>query len=96
MKTYQFFVYILATDNNKVLYIGVTNNLKRRAVEHKKHLITGFTAHYNVDKLIYYETFDFVEDAIRREKRLKKWNRQWKNELITAKNPDWRDLTLTL
>jgi len=57
MKTYQFFVYFLATGNNKVLYIGVTNNLKRRVSEHKKHLITRFTAQYNVDKLVYYESF---------------------------------------
>ncbi|MFA6128845.1 MAG: GIY-YIG nuclease family protein [Bacteroidales bacterium] len=87
MKTYQFYVYILATNNNKVLYIGVTNNLKRRALEHKMHLVPGFTACYNVDKLVYYESFDFIEDAILREKRLKKWNRQWKNELIASKNP---------
>jgi len=96
MKTHHFYVYILTTYRNTVLYIGVTNDLKRRALEHKSHVVPGFTKIYNVDKLIFYESFTFIEDAIHREKLLKKWHRQWKIELITTKNPDWNDLTPTL
>jgi len=96
MKNVLFYIYMVATNNNRVFYIGVTNNLKRRAEEHKKHMIPGFTANYNVDKLVYFETFHFIEDAIHREKQLKKWNREWKDNLIKNKNPDWNDLTPTL
>ncbi|MCX6225394.1 MAG: GIY-YIG nuclease family protein [Bacteroidia bacterium] len=96
MKDYLFYVYIMATGNNHVLYIGVTNNMKRRAIEHKHHLIPGFSANYNVDKLVYFESFGYINDAIHREKRLKKWNREWKENLIRSKNPDWQDLALTL
>jgi putative endonuclease len=78
------------------MYIGVTNSLKRRVDEHKLHQIPGFTAQYNVDKLVYYELFRFIEDAIYREKQLKKWNRECKNNLVNSKNPDWVDLTPTL
>jgi putative endonuclease len=79
-----------------VLYIGVTNNLERRIYEHKHKLIPGFTEKYNVSKLIYYEHFDHINDAIRREKQLKKWNRKWKEELINKKNPDWNDLYIEI
>lgn len=96
MKIFLFFVYILSDRNNGVLYIGVTDNLKRRVSEHKKHLIKGFTAHYNVDKLVYFETYDYIGDTIYREKQLKKWNRAWKDELINSRNPNWNDLTITL
>ncbi len=93
MKEYLFYVYLLTTSRNSVLYIGVTNDLKRRIQEHKSHQISGFTAKYNVDKLVYYETYDLINDAIRREKQLKEWKRCWKNELITQRNPNWEDLT---
>ena len=96
MKIFLFYVYILTSQNNRVIYIGVTNNLKLRAEQHKKHQIPGFTAQYNVDKLVYFETFDFIEDAIYREKQLKKWHRDWKNNLIKTRNPNWNDLTPTL
>lgn len=74
------------------LYIGITNDLIRRSYEHRNSLIDGFTKKYNLKMLVYFEVFDRVEDAILREKRLKKWNRQWKIELIEKSNPDWSDL----
>ena len=75
MWNYNYFVYILTNINNTVLYIGVTNDLKRRVYEHGNKMVEGFTMRYNVTKLIYYEHFSNIEDAIRREKQLKKWNR---------------------
>ena len=75
------------------MYIGVTNNLKRRYYEHKNKLVAGFTARYNVDKLVYYEITDCVESAIAREKQLKGWKRERKNKLITSFNTDWNDLS---
>lgn len=88
----QYYVYIMANDR-PTLYVGVTNNLYRRAFEHKQRL-DGFTARYHVDKLVYFEEANDVEVAIRREKRLKHWNRQWKLDLIQAVNPTMRDLSL--
>jgi putative endonuclease len=96
MKVFLFYVYIMASANNGVLYIGVTNSIKRRNGEHRQHRISGFSKRYNVDKLVYYESFEYIEDAIQREKQLKKWNRAWKDDLITSVNPDWSDLTPTL
>jgi putative endonuclease len=90
MKNY--FVYILASKRNGTLYIGVTNDLIRRVYEHKNDLVEGFTQKYGVHTLVYYEMFDDIENAILREKRLKKWNRKWKLELIEKDNPNWRDL----
>jgi putative endonuclease len=90
MKNY--FVYILASKRNGTLYIGVTNDLIRRVYEHKNDLVEGFTQKYGVHTLVYYEMFDDIENAILREKRLKKWNRKWKLELIEKNNPNWRDL----
>ncbi|HPE56736.1 MAG TPA: GIY-YIG nuclease family protein [Bacteroidales bacterium] len=91
-----YYVYILANKSNRVLYIGVTNNLKRRVSEHKSKLNKGFSYRYNVDRLVYYECFKDVREAIKREKRMKKWNRAWKDELITGFNPEWLDLFNTL
>jgi len=85
MKNY--YVYIM-TNKTKTLYIGVTNDLVRRIYEHKNKLIDGFTKKYNITKLIYYEHFFNVEDAIRREKQLKNWHRQWKINLIESVNKD--------
>jgi putative endonuclease len=93
-KTY--YVYILASKRNGTLYVGVTNDLARRAWEHREGLIPGFTKTYGVKKLVYYETFDDVEQAIRREKRLKKYKREWKMNLIQQNNVGWRDLADTL
>jgi len=87
-----YYVYILASKRNGTLYIGVTDDLIRRVYEHKNDLIAGFTSKYRVHKLVYYEQVDDIQSAIQREKRLKKWNRRWKLELIEKINPDWRDL----
>jgi putative endonuclease len=92
MKNY--YVYILASDRNGTLYIGVTNNLERRIFEHKQKEVDGFTKKYNVSKLVYYESTENVESAIGREKALKKWNRAWKLGLIDSLNPNWKDLSL--
>ena len=88
-KTY--YVYILG-NSRPTLYIGVTNNLVRRVWEHKKGLVDGFTKKYGLKKLLYFEQFSYVEDAIRREKQLKHWNRKWKLDLIKKTNPEFRDL----
>ena len=90
MKSY--YVYILASKPNGTLYTGITNDLIRRIFEHKNNLVDGFTKKYNVHSLVYYEQCDDIESAIIQEKRLKKWNRQWKLELIERENPKWRDL----
>ena len=87
-----YFVYILAKKRNGTLYIGVTNNLTRRVLEHKDKYIKGFTAKYNVDKLVYYESYKYINDAIQRESNLKAWKRKWKIELIEEVNKYWEDL----
>jgi putative endonuclease len=87
-----YFVYILASKRNGTLYIGVTNNLIKRVYEHKNDLVEGFTKKYKVHHLVYYEMTNDVKSAIEREKRLKKWNRKWKLELIEKMNPQWKDL----
>jgi len=87
-----FYVYILPSRRNGTLYIGVTSDLIKRIWEHKKKLTEGFTEKYEVDKLVYYEQFRDAECAIRREKRLKKYNRKWKLDLIEKSNPDWKGL----
>ncbi len=87
-----FYVYILASRRNGTLYIGVTSDLLKRVWEHKKKLVEGFTERYSVDKLVYYEQFQDAESALRREKRMKKYNRKWKIDLIEKSNPDWKDL----
>ncbi|MHB1457229.1 MAG: GIY-YIG nuclease family protein [Armatimonadota bacterium] len=89
----QYYVYILASRRNGTLYIGVTNDLERRDCEHISGINQGFTSRYGVHLLVYYETFSDVNDAIRREKTLKTWNREWKIALIEKDNPTWRDLT---
>ncbi len=90
MKTY--YVYILASKRNGTLYIGVTNDLTKRIYEHKNGLVEGFTKKYSVNNLVYYEKTEDINSAIQREKRLKKWNRAWKIELIEKFNHDWKDL----
>lgn len=87
----QYFVYILSS-RNKVLYIGSTNNISRRTYEHKLGLIDGFTKRYNVNRLVYYETHPNLKSAIKREKQLKNWHREWKINLIESVNKDWKDL----
>ena len=87
-----FFVYILASKRNGTLYVGVTSNLPNRVWQHKAKEVKGFTSKYGVDKLMYYEQTNDSYSAMLREKQLKKWNRQWKIELIEKEKPDWRDL----
>ena len=89
-KTY--YVYILTNRRNGTIYIGVTNNLKRRVFEHKSGLIPGFTKKYNLKNLIYFETHDWIDSAILREKQMKAWRRVWKIKIIESMNPDWNDL----
>ncbi len=88
----QYYVYILANRTNVALYIGVTNDLKRRVYEHKQKLAKGFSEKYGIDKLVYYEILDDPENAIIREKRLKGGSRARKNQLVESLNPRWRDL----
>ena len=88
----QYYVYILS-GYRRTLYIGVTNDIQRRVSEHKQKLVPGFTCQYNVDRLVYCETFSDVRDAIAREKQLKKWSRKKKEWLIETQNPDWLDLS---
>ena len=88
-----YYVYILANWNNRVLYVGVTNNLVRRLYEHKNKLGDGFTKRYNVHKLVYYEHTTYVYAALEREKEIKAWQREKKNRLIERFNPTWRDLS---
>ena len=86
------FIYILTNSTHSVLYIGVTNNLVRRVYEHKNKMVEGFSSSYNVDRLVHYEQFDNIVEAIRREKQLKHWRRAWKDNLIESSNPLWCDL----
>ncbi len=86
------YVYIMASCKNGTLYIGVTSNLQERVYQHKQGLLDGFTKKYNVKNLVYYEIFGDIGEAIMREKRLKKWRREWKIKLIEKDNPGWNDL----
>jgi len=88
----QYYVYILASKRNGTLYIGVTNNLKKRVYEHKNEIIDGFTKRYNVKNLVYYEATPDIRSAIIRERQMKKWYRKWKIKLIEKENPLWEDL----
>ncbi|MCY1707871.1 GIY-YIG nuclease family protein [Pannonibacter sp. SL95] len=87
-----FYVYLLASGRQGTFYVGVTNDLARRVHEHKEKTGSVFTRRYGVDQLVYYETYDRPDEAIRREKRLKRWPRDWKVRTIEAFNPGWRDL----
>ena len=92
MRDHHYFVYILASRIGGTLYVGVTNDLARRSAEHKAGRVEGFTAKYGVGRLVYFEEFGDVQEAIVREKQLKKWNRAWKVSLIEKVNPNWDDL----
>ena len=91
--TESYYVYILTTTHNKVLYVGVTNDLARRTAEHQNETVDGFTKKYNVHKLVYFEAYSDPQIAIKREKQLKRWIRKKKIELIESQNPDWKDLS---
>jgi len=88
----KYCIYILTNKYNTTLYIGVTNNLLKRTYEHKQKIAKGFTEKYNVNRLVYYEEYTEVKDAIAREKQLKNWHREWKLNLIKEKNPKFEDL----
>jgi putative endonuclease len=88
----RYFVYILASAPNGTLYVGVTNDLVRRVSEHRLEEIEGFTREYGVKTLVWFEPHDDIEQAIQREKRIKRWRRDWKLKLIEDVNPQWRDL----
>ncbi len=92
MLTRSYFVYLLASRRNGTLYVGVTNDLTRRVCQHKQGLVEGFTKKYGVKMLVWYEQTESIESAVLREKQIKRWNRDWKIELIRASNPQWRDL----
>ena len=87
-----YYVYILTNWNNKVMYIGVTNDLARRVYEHRNKMVDGFTKKYNVSKLVYFEQTTDAYSAISREKQLKKWSRQKKNNLVETANPTWEEI----
>ena len=88
----QYFVYIMAKGRNSTFYVGMTSDLPKRVWEHKTGIADGFTKKYGIKNLVYYEVFDDPENAIKREKRLKKWTRAWKMKTIEEINPNWKDL----
>lgn len=90
------YVYMLATERNGTLYIGVTSNLLARIYQHKEECTSGFTKQYNVKRLVYFEIFDNIAEAITREKQLKNWQRDWKIELLEKDNPNWDDLYMAI
>ncbi|MTI41137.1 GIY-YIG nuclease family protein [Fulvivirga lutimaris] len=87
-----FYVYMLTNKNHSVLYTGFTDNLDRRVFEHKNQLVSGFTSKYNCNKLVYFEEFIEKDEALHRERQLKRYKRSWKENLINEKNPEWEDL----
>ena len=86
------FVYIMSNKQDGVLYIGVTSDIVKRVYEHKNGFVDGFTKQYHLKNLVYYEIYDDIEEAIKREKQLKNWHREWKIELVNKQNPHWKDL----
>ena len=92
VREHRYSVYILASRSHN-FYIGVTNDLSRRVRQHKEHELEGFTARYNIDRLVWYEVFGDVHDAIAKEKQLKRWRREKKIRLIESRNPTWQDLS---
>jgi len=89
-----YYVYVLTNWNNRVIYIGVTNDLERRVFEHKNKWVKGFTEKYNVNKLVYFEETGDVNAALTREKEIKKWRREKKDALVTNSNPQWTELKI--
>ena len=88
-----YYVYILSDKKEGIIYIGFSGNIKQRILQHKKGYSKGFVNKYNLNKLVYYEKFETPDDAIKREKQIKKWNREWKINLINDFNPNWNDLS---
>jgi len=94
MRQYRFYVYIMANKKDGTLYIGFTNNIERRVLEHKQGVNEGFTRKYRIKKLVYFEEHKYVRNALTREYQMKKWLRKWKIELIEQDNPEWKDLAI--
>ena len=90
---HQYYLYILTNKTCGTLYIDVTNDLERRMFEHKNKLIEEFTKKYGLNKLLYFESYQYLDDAIKREKNMKKWKRQWKIDLLEKENTNWKDLS---
>lgn len=88
-----YYVYILTNQNNNVMYIGITSDLANRVYQHKDKVIGGFTKKYSINKLVYYEVYDGAYEVISREKQLKNWHRDWKNNLVESVNKKWEDLS---
>jgi putative endonuclease len=93
VSTKSYYVYLLTNWNHRVMYVGVTNDLKRRIYEHKNKLMSGFTDKYKVNKLVYFEETGDIHAAITREKEIKKWRRDKKNGLVNQTNPRWQDIS---
>jgi len=91
-----YYVYIMASQRNGTLYVGVTNDLVRRVYEHREGVVEGFTKQHDIKVLVFFEVHESIESAIEHEKRLKRWRRKWKLELIERENPTWRDLGVEL
>jgi putative endonuclease len=91
--SHNYYVYLLTNWNNRVIYVGMTNDLQRRLYEHKNKLVRGFTSRYNVNKLVYFEHTTDVLQAVAREKEIKKWRREKKNRLVESMNTEWKDLS---
>jgi len=91
-----YYVYILTNKNNTTLYVGFSDNLKKRLKQHLAKSNKGFTKRYNLHKLVYFEKTQYVNNGIKREKQIKKWKRDWKANLINTMNPDWEDLSWML
>lgn len=96
MEEKKFYVYIMGREYNSTYYVGMTSDIVKRVWEHKNEAADGFTKKHNIKMLLYYEIYDDAENAIKREKRLKKWNRLWKMQIIERMNPEWKDLYGTL
>jgi len=91
-KEHRYYVYVMASKRNGTLYIGVTSDLIRRIYDHRNDLLNGFTRKYRIHRLVYYEETNDIQEAIAREKQIKRWKRVWKIELIERDNPEWTDL----
>ncbi len=96
MKQYAFWFYIMTNVSNRVLYAGVTNNILRRVQEHRTSKGSDFTSKYKVNKLVYVDKFQYIDQAIQKETQVKTWQRAWKVDMIEKLNPEWQDLTSTL
>ena len=92
-KEHKYYTYILTHEKNHIFYVGVTNNIERRISEHKKGTYGSHVGRYNIKKLVYFEEHQWIQTAIKREKTIKKWKREWKINIITEQNPNWIDLS---